>query len=212
MAGLMAPSNLLKGFDEFRGLAGDLVYLEPVEEKHRESLRLLARDERLWEFTKTLMINDTYDEQFDRYFQEALDTRKVNGQAFVIRTVGDDAIIGMTRIFNVERKDKRAEIGHTWYTPSVWGKRHNKECKLLLLEYIFETAKYCRVEFRVAHQNIRSQRAVEKIGGLKEGTLRKFTYRNDGSVRHTVVFSIIDDEWPEKKKKLQLLVAATPAE
>lgn len=208
----MAPSNLLKGFDEFRGLAGDLVYLEPVEEKHRESLRLLARDERLWEFTKTLMINDTYDEQFDRYFQEALDTRKVNGQAFVIRTVGDDAIIGMTRIFNVERKDKRAEIGHTWYTPSVWGKRHNKECKLLLLEYIFETAKYCRVEFRVAHQNIRSQRAVEKIGGLKEGTLRKFTYRNDGSVRHTVVFSIIDDEWPEKKKKLQLLVAATPAE
>ncbi|HZE84179.1 MAG TPA: GNAT family protein [Puia sp.] len=193
-----------------QGLRGNTVYLEPLKEGHRESLRQLARDERLWEFTKTLLINETYDDQFDKYFAEALGIGTEGGQTFVIRSVKDDAIIGMTRIMHVEPKDKRAEIGHTWYTPSVWGKRHNKECKLLLLEYIFETAKYCRVEFRVAHQNIRSQTAVEKIGGFREGVLRKFTYRNDGSVRHTVVFSIIDEEWPEKKENLRQLVTATP--
>jgi RimJ/RimL family protein N-acetyltransferase len=141
------------------------------------------------------------------------------GRAFVIRSAGDGnaprpgespllrgSIIGMTRLFNVEWKDKRLEIGHTWYIPSVWGKIYNKECKLLLLQYVFEHLKFNRVEFRVAHQNVRSQRAVEKIGGLKEGVLRKHSIRNDGSRRDTVVFSIIDDEWPEKKGKLQSLL------
>jgi RimJ/RimL family protein N-acetyltransferase len=194
-------------FNTLQGLRGRFVYLEPAEEQHREALRKLARDERLWEYTKTLIIDDTYDVQFDKYYNEALDNRAMGGQSFVIRCAKDGSIIGMTRILHVEPKDKRAEIGHTWYIPAVWGKLHNKECKLLLLEYIFETAGYGRVEFRVAHQNIRSQKAVEKIGGLKEGVLRKFTYRNDGSVRHTVVFSIIDEEWPEKKEKLKQLVA-----
>jgi RimJ/RimL family protein N-acetyltransferase len=194
-------------FNTLEGLRGQFVYLEPALERHREALRILAKDERLWEFTKTLMIDDTYDAQFDKYFKEALDTRAAGGQCFVIRAVEDDSVIGMTRIFNVEAKDRRAEIGHTWYIPAVWGQRYNKECKLLLLEYIFETAGYGRVEFRVAHQNVRSQKAVEKIGGVKEGVLRKFTYRNDGSVRHTVIFSIIDEEWPEKKAALKKLVA-----
>jgi RimJ/RimL family protein N-acetyltransferase len=113
----------------------------------------------------------------------------------------------MTRMYFVDSKDKRLEIGHTWYIPAVWGKVYNKECKLLLLQYVFETLGFNRVEFRVAHQNIRSQKAVEKIGGVKEGVLRKFAIRNDGVRRDTVVFSIIDDEWPEKKEKLLQLIA-----
>jgi len=185
-------------------LKGRTVSLEPAREEDREFIRPLARDERIWEFTKTLLIDETYDRQFDAYFDEALRLPDVGGRAFVIRT--DSTIIGMTRFFNVEWKDKRLEIGHTWYIPSVWGKVYNKECKLLLLEYAFEHLRFFRVEFRVAHQNIRSQRAVEKIGGLKEGVLRKFAIRNDGSRRDTVVFSIIDDEWPEKKQRLQQMV------
>ena len=114
----------------------------------------------------------------------------------------------MTRYYDIDEKNKRLNIGYTWYIPEVWGKVHNKECKLLLLQYAFEHLRFFRVEFRVAHQNIRSQRAVEKIGGLKEGVLRKFTIRNDGSRRDTVVFSIIDDEWPEKKQRLQEMVLA----
>jgi len=166
----------------------------------------LAKDPRLWEFTKTLLIDDTYDIQFDDYFDEALNLPQLFGRAFVIRTTAGSTIIGMSRFFNVSWKDKRLEIGHTWYIPEVWGKVYNKECKLLLLQYAFEHLHLHRVEFRVAHQNIRSQRAVEKIGGIKEGVLRKFTIRNDGSRRDTVVFSIIDDEWPERKERLQQMV------
>ncbi len=188
-------------------LRGAHVYLEILTEWHREILRPLARDERLWEFTKTLLITDTYDQQFDDYFKVALDTVKEGGQAFVIRSTVDDSIIGMSRVFNVSVRDKRAEIGHTWYIPSVWGMIHNKECKLMLLQLLFETLGYYRVEFRIAHQNIRSQKAVEKIGGFREGVLRKYMIRNDGSRRDTVIYSIIDDEWPEKKERLLRMVA-----
>ncbi|HEY2722183.1 MAG TPA: GNAT family protein, partial [Chitinophagaceae bacterium] len=102
---------------------------------------------------------------------------------------------------------KTATIGYTWYVPSVWGKVYNKECNLLMLGYVFEELHFNRVELRVAHQNVRSQKAVEKIGGVKEGILRKHGYRNDGSPTHTVIYSIIDDEWPQTKEKLLTLIA-----
>ena len=76
----------------------------------------------------------------------------------------------------------------------------------MLLAFAFEVLKFNRVGFEVAHQNIRSQKAVEKIGGIKEGELRKYAYRADGSLRNTVIFSIINDEWQVKKKKLELLI------
>ncbi len=192
--------------DQLPALRGTYVYLEPATVAHRERLRPLAKNERLWEFTKTLLLDDKYDVQFDNYYQLALATVGEGGQAFVIRKTADDLILGMTRIFNVVAKDRGCEIGHTWYIPDVWGQVYNKECKLLLLTHLFERLGFARVQFRVAHQNIRSQKAVEKIGAVREGELRKFTIRNDGSWRNTVVFSIIDDEWPEKKKHLQGLV------
>ena len=191
-------------------LSGRYVYLQILAQDHIETLRQLAKDERLWEFTKAFSIDETFDAQFDEYISIALDENAMGGQqAFVIRTQTDDAIIGMTRFYDIKPKDKRAAIGYTWYVPAVWGMVHNKECKLLLLTYIFEEWKYSRAEFHVAHQNIRSQKAVQKIGGLKEGELRKFGFRNDGSVRNTIVFSIIDDEWPAKKENLLRLMAAT---
>ena len=193
--------------DQLSQLRGVYVYLDLARESDRETLRPLARDERLWEFTKTLLITDTFDAQFDAYFDAAL--AGVNeGQAFVIRRTGTDEVVGMTRIHSVVYKDKWAEIGHTWYVPELWGQVYNKECKLLLLQYLFETVGFYRVQFRIAHQNIRSQRAVEKIGGVLEGVLRKHAIRNDGSRRDTVVYSIIDEEWPEKKARLQRMVAA----
>ena len=92
--------------------------------------------------------------------------------------------------------------------PEVWGGVENKECKLLLLQYAFEILNFQRVQFDVAHQNIRSQKAVVKIGGTKEAVLRKHGLHADGTVRDTVVFSIIDDEWPEKKTALLQLIHA----
>jgi len=190
-------------------LKGKYVYLETLTTHHVETLRQLAKDERIWEFTKAFAINETFDKQFADYISTASDNNAMGGQqAFVIRQTANDAIIGMTRLYEINHKDKRAAIGYTWYTPAVWGLVHNKECKLLLLQYLFEETGFSRAEFHVAHQNIRSQKAVQKIGGVKEGELRKYGFRNDGSVRNTVVFSIIDDEWEAKKENLRRLITA----
>jgi RimJ/RimL family protein N-acetyltransferase len=183
-------------------LKGSHVYLQFLTEGHREVLRPLAKDDRLWEFTKTLLLTETYDQQFDTYFNEALSLAAKGDQAFVIVTTSDDRVIGMTRAYDLDRRVKKITIGHTWYLPEVWGLAHNKECKLLLLKYIFDELGLERVDFKVAGQNIRSQKAVEKIGGIREGTLRRYSLRNDGTPADTVFFSILRDEWPEKKKKL----------
>jgi len=188
-------------------LKGKYVYLELLQAGHKETLRELAKDERIWEGNRGFILNETFDEQFDKYFAAAIDNNAMGGQqAFVMCKTVDDTIIGMTRLLNIDKKEKRLEIGYTWYIPSVWGKVYNKECKLLLLQYTFEELYFNRAQFNIAGQNIRSQKAVEKIGGIKEGVLRKHGYRNDGSLKDTVIFSIINDEWPVKKEKLLQLI------
>jgi RimJ/RimL family protein N-acetyltransferase len=189
-------------------LKGKHVYLEFLLPAHRDVIHSLAKDELIWEFNKMLLVDDKYDSSFAEYFNEALDKDALGGQqTFVIKKTTDNSIIGMTRLYEINQKEKTAVIGYTWYIPSVWGKVHNKECKLLMFQYVFEMMKFNRVELRVAHQNIRSQKAVEKMGAVKEGVLRKHGYRNDGSIRHTVIYSIIDDEWPEAKEKILSLIA-----
>jgi RimJ/RimL family protein N-acetyltransferase len=184
-------------------LQGRHVTLELLEEAHVPGLRALARDPRIWEYTKTLLVNDSYDDQFDKYIATAFDERNTGMQvSFVMRDAVQGNIMGMTRYYRIEPSMKRLAIGYTWYVPEYWGRVHNKECKLLLLQYAFETLGYQRVEFEVAHQNERSQKAVRKIGGVQEAVLRKHGLHADGTIRHTIVFSIIDDEWPETKAKL----------
>lgn len=189
-------------------IKGKHIYLELLQPRHKEFLRNLAKDKRIWEGNRGFILNETFDEQFDNYFATAIDNTAMGGQqAFVMHKTSDASIIGMTRFLNIDKKEKRLEIGYTWYTPSVWGKVYNKECKLLLLQYTFEELHFNRAQFNVAGQNIRSQKAVEKIGGVKEGVLRKYGYRNDGSPKDNVIFSIINDEWPVKKEKLLQLIS-----
>ena len=188
-------------------LKGKYIYLELLQPNNKETLRDLAKDERIWEGNRGFILNETFDDQFDNYFATALDNSAMGGQrTFVMHKVSDDSIIGMTRFLTIDKKEKRLEIGYTWYIPAVWGKVYNKECKLLLLQYTFEELNFNRAQFNVAGQNIRSQKAVEKIGGVKEGVLRKYGYRNDGSLKDNVIFSIINDEWPVKKEKLLQLI------
>jgi RimJ/RimL family protein N-acetyltransferase len=190
-------------------LKGKYVYLEMLAEAHRTVLRQLAMNEKIWEFTKEFDIHNDFESRFNNYFTTALDKSAMDcQQTFVICRTEDKSMIGMTRLYEISEKDKRVSIGHTWYIPAVWGNVFNKECKLLLLQYIFEEMKFNRTGFSVAHQNIRSQKAVEKIGGVKEGVIRKYGYRNDGSLRDRVMFSIIDDEWPATKENLICLIAA----
>jgi len=193
-------------------LKGQYVYLRELRNENIPIIKNLAKDERLWEFTKTLLINETYDEQFEQYISVALNS---NGdgtfgvglqKTFVIYRRSDNSIIGMTRYYGLSEKHKRVDIGYTWYIPEVWRKVYNKECKLLLLQYAFEVLNFNRVGFHVAHINIRSQKAVEKIGAVREGVLRKHSLQPDGSIRTTVLFSIIDEEWPKKKQQLLQLI------
>ncbi len=189
-------------------LKGKHVTLELLSPGHKETLRQLAKDERIWEGNRGFQVNESFDEQFDRYFSTAIDNRAMgNQQAFTICSTATREIMGMTRLLNIDEKEKRLEIGYTWYVPAVWGKVYNKECKLLLLQYTFEELGFNRAQFNVAGQNIRSQKAVEKIGGIKEGVLRKHGYRNDGSPKDTVIFSIINDEWNVKKENLIRLIS-----
>ncbi len=189
-------------------LKGKHVVLELLSESHREAIRAIAKDERIWEFNKMLLINQDYDEMYDTYFNAAIDKKQMGGQqAFVMRKVKDGSIIGMTRLYEINQKDRHAMIGYTWYIPSVWGKVYNKESKFLLLQYIFETLGFNRAELRAAGQNVRSQKAIEKIGGIREGVLRKHGYRNDGVIKDTVIYGIIDEEWKCVKEKLLQLIA-----
>lgn len=196
-------------------LKGEYVYLKELQQENVPVLRKLAKDKRLWEFTKMLLIDETFDQQFDRYINIAFNPEGDGAysvglqKTFVIFRSSDNAILGMTRFYGLNEKQKRVDIGYTWYIPEVWGKVHNKECKFLLLQYAFEILQFNRVGFHVAHQNLRSQKAVEKIGGVKEGMMRKHSYRPDGSIRHTMMYSIINEEWPEKKKKLLELIEAS---
>lgn len=181
--------------------------MEALNESHIEALRSLARDGRLWEYTKTLLVNDSFNDQFDRYMAAAFDPRFTGAQvSFVMIDAQTQGLMGMTRFYKIDEAHKRLSIGYTWYTPAYWGQVHNKECKLLLMKYVFETLGFQRVEYEVAHQNLRSQKAVAKIGGVKEGVLRKHGLHADGTVRDTVVFSVIDDEWPQTKARLLKMI------
>jgi RimJ/RimL family protein N-acetyltransferase len=187
------------------------VRLRFLTEQHREALHGLAKDERIWEYTKTLMLSDTYDRQFEKYFGEALAFAAAGAQAYCICDAVTGGIIGMTRVYDIDDWSRRATIGHTWYTPAVWGKVHNKACKLLLLEYLFDTLQFNRVAFTVKSQNVRSQKAIEKIGGTREGILRRYEIRNDGIPCDQHVFSILGEEWPEKKIRLREMVHSLAA-
>jgi N-acetyltransferase len=191
-------------------LHGKHVYLEILKPADIPQLAILAKDERIWEYTRTLIVDDRFDPLFEKYIAAALDEKNTGMQvSFVMRNTEDKSIIGMTRYYKIEPPHKRLSIGFTWYLPKYWGGVQNKECKLLLLQYAFETLGFQRVEFEVAHQNIRSQKAVEKIGGVYEGRLRKHGLHADGTIRDTIVFSIVDDEWPEKKQKLLKMLPAS---
>jgi RimJ/RimL family protein N-acetyltransferase len=127
-----------------------------------------------------------------------------SGKSFhFVTTSQSGEILGSTRIWEWERTHKRAEIGFTWINPKWFGTNINAEAKLLLLDYAFNTLKLNRVQFRADERNLRSQRAIEKLGATKEALLRNFKFRRDGSTGNVVLYSIISSEWPSLSLKLR---------
>ncbi len=125
---------------------------------------------------------------------------------FVVRANADGDIVGSTRYFNVDAANRRLEIGHTWYAKRAQRSAVNTECKLLLLTHAFEALQCIAVEFRTHFFNFASRAAIARLGAKQDGILRNHQVMPDGTRRDTVVFSVIESEWPSVKRNLQFLL------
>ena len=144
------------------------------------------------------------EDKLRQYVETALDARKRNIRyPFIIFDKLKEQFAGSTSYGNVSNKDLRLEIGWTWIGKNFQRTGLNKTCKFLMLEYAFDALSFERVEFKIDSRNLQSRKAVEKIGGFYEGELRSHTVMSDGFRRNTVYYSILKDEWPQVKLKLQ---------
>ncbi|WP_019141627.1 GNAT family N-acetyltransferase [Noviherbaspirillum massiliense] len=182
-------------------LKGRLAVLEPLTATHHDALVAAASDGELWKlwYTSVPAPAKTRD-----YIETALDMRDRHGaMPFVIRDNRNGDVVGSTRYFNVDAANRRLEIGHTWHARSAQRTGINTECKLMLLAHAFETLKCIAVEFRTHWMNQQSRAAIARLGAKQDGILRNHQIASDGSYRDTVVFSIIESEWPAVKRHLQ---------
>ncbi|MEO7838849.1 MAG: GNAT family protein [Anaerolineales bacterium] len=182
-------------------LSGTRILLEPLSLEHLDGLSAAVKDGELWNLWYTSIPSP---EKAQAYIETALDMReKAGAMPFIIRDRQSDTIIGCTRYFNVDEVNQRLEIGHTWYSESYQRTAANTECKYLLLSHAFEELKAIAVEFRTHWHNHKSRAAIARLGAKQDGVLRNHTKSADGIYRDTVVFSIIDLEWPAVKQSLQ---------
>jgi RimJ/RimL family protein N-acetyltransferase len=182
-------------------LAGEHASLEPLGREHEQALQRAAADGELWQLWYTSIAPP---EKMGEYIATALDMReRLGAMPFVVREKPSGDIVGCTRYFNVDAINRRLEIGHTWYSRRVQRGPINTECKLLLLTHAFEKLQCIAVEFRTHWFNQASRTAIARLGAKQDGVLRNHQLSADGSKRDTVVFSIIDGEWPAVKQHLR---------
>lgn len=182
-------------------LKGNIVELVPLEEKHFDELYLAASDAELWKFIPS---DCSVKEKFISTYRTALAEReKGNHYPFVIVHKPTNKLIGSTRLFDMSEADRKLEIGWTWIVKEFWGTKVNFECKLLLLTFCFEVLKVIRVQLKTDQNNLRSRKAIEKIGGKFEGILRKDRIKDNGVPRSSAYYSIIDEEWEGVKEMLE---------
>jgi RimJ/RimL family protein N-acetyltransferase len=182
-------------------LLGSRVLLEPLSLEHLDGMIAAVKDGELWNLWYTSIPSP---EKAEGYIKTALDMRENAGALpFIIRDRESNTIIGCTRYFNVDEVNQRLEIGHTWYSESYQRTAANTESKYLLLSHAFEELNAIAVEFRTHWHNHKSRAAIARLGAKQDGVLRNHTRSADGIYRDTVVFSIIDLEWPAVKLSLQ---------
>ncbi len=189
-------------------LSGTLVHLEPLSESHFPELLPFADTPEIWRYlTSRPQTPDRMHAYLDGMFRDY-----VSGDAlpFVVRLRSNGEIAGITRFKNLSREHRKALAG-SWYAPSAWGSGCNTEAKLLLMEYGFETLHCLRIEFQVDSRNRRSCVALARMGALEEGTLRSYIITGDGYRRDSVIFSVLDTEWPVVKRNLQSRLEAQMA-
>ena len=185
-------------------LKGRHAVLEPLAREHEEGLRHAAADGELWQLWYTSV---PAPEKTAAYIDAALAMRERDGaMPFVVRAAPSDEIVGCTRYFHVDAASRRLEIGYTWYARRVQRTAVNTECKLLLLGHAFESLRCIAVEFRTHWFNHASREAILRLGAKQDGVLRNHQISPDGSYRDTVVFSVIESEWPAVKQHLRFML------
>ncbi|MFE6166274.1 GNAT family N-acetyltransferase [Viridibacillus arvi] len=185
-------------------LLGEHVLLVLLKDSHLEGLYLAGQFQEIWTYTSAKIRSI---EDMKQYIKQALN-EKINGthNPFVIIEKKTNQIIGSTRFLDIDCQHKRLEIGFTWLTPTKWRTPINTECKYLLLKFAFEQLSVNRVQIKTDHENKRSQAAIERLGAKKEGILRNHMIRPNGTIRNTVIYSIIDSEWSDVKLRLEGLL------
>jgi RimJ/RimL family protein N-acetyltransferase len=186
-------------------LEGHGVRLEPLTSAHQDGLAAAAADGRLWELWYTSVPGP---EDTAKYIADALAGQQAGHMLpWAVRELATGAIAGTTRYHDILPQVDRVEIGWTWYA-ARWQKSHvNTACKLLLLAHAFDAVGCRVVGLRTDNFNFASQRAIAALGAQKDGVIRHHMARRDGTVRDTVMFSILAAEWPDVRRHLALRLA-----
>ncbi len=187
----------------FAVLKGKGIRLEPLGEEHAQGLYNRGRSAPDWAFMPRACFVDLADTR--QWISEALNAP--DQQPFAIVEMHKDRVVGSTRYLNIRAEHRSLEIGWTWLGQEWQRTGVNTEAKLLLLTHAIERLGCVRVEFKADSRNLRSQRALERIGATREGVLRNHMIVQGNYVRDSVYFSIIDKDWPAVKKKLQRLLS-----
>jgi RimJ/RimL family protein N-acetyltransferase len=187
-------------------LEGKHVRLEQLAAGHADGLLKNCSAPEIWTWLRRgpfLSANDAR-----AFIEEALQRAGGDGEipfATVDRKSGE--VVGSTRFLDIRPEDRNCEIGWTFLSPRCWRTAINSECKLLLLTHAFETMRMARVCLKTDSRNLRSQRAIERLGAVKEGVLRRHQLAGDGVIRDSVYYSILEEEWPAVKARLQKSLA-----
>lgn len=180
---------------------GRHITLSPLERDHVPELARAGRDPEVWRY---LRIGPGRDENEMAALVTSLLAGERDGTVlpFTVRLSAGDRAVGIVRYFDIDRADQSLELG-TWLTSGVWRTPVNTEVKFLALRYAFEDERFHRVVLKTDHRNVRSARAIERLGAVREGTLRDHVRMPDGSFRSSIVYSILAPEWPRVRAALE---------
>lgn len=182
-------------------LAGRHAALLPLAASHDAALAEAVNDGELWKLWYTSIPAPAgMGAEIERRLRLFADGSML---PFAVRSLASGKLVGMSTYMNVDQVNRRVEIGSTWYARSAQRTPLNTECKLLLLRHAFETLNCIAVEFRTSFFNVASRRAIERLGAKQDGVLRAHMRHGDGSLRDTVVFSILPQEWPAVEHHLE---------
>jgi RimJ/RimL family protein N-acetyltransferase len=186
-------------------LAGRTVTLVPLSTEHVPDLAVAGRDESIWQWMPYGTVTDL--ERMTQFVKDVLKRQEAGTDLpFAVISAAEERAVGCTRYLDIQRHNRALEIGGTWYGTAHQRTSVNTECKYLLLRHAFEVLGCLRVQFKTDQRNERSQRALQRIGAHREGVLRKHYTMPDGFQRSSVMYSVVDHEWPGMKRDLEALM------